>query len=900
MKVLILSRMPLCGIPLQLARALNCYTEHEAHCVVIRDHYADGRRFRSDLVRSEMDSSQFISLLDGADIIHFFNYVDPDNREFGVSFPDYIRGKRLCIQYHSQPEHIAEQTGLPDTSKVIARDYIQLFVTAEYLRLYDPAITIPIPIIIPLDDERFKPARKWSEDDGLIHIAYSPSGRSDVIPGWRKWTSKGYSRTCEAMYAVEKDMPGVKVHVIEGVSHSECCDIKKHCDIAIDEVVSGAYHTNSLETLAMGVATVCHIDDVTEEVNSRITGVKEHPWIDATLDNLYDVLSEWVSDKARLRERQEYSRAWMEKYWNDSRLAALFSDLYEGLPVYNGKWSRERAISVTCRCARKRPQLIRGVYSPEDIKTLADTYPDPADIPAPAAATLNDQNNTVIFYPVNENHVIAFDLLYSLLKREHPDIEVKYIVPQESADRRPLLAKKLRESPAEIFTAPVRDIIPLMRKYNPGLFIFSTGDNDPWKILLMNELKRDGCRCIAIEEGNQLTLNDEKLSFYTLPFDHICAASESERECFCRAGFNRDIITVTGSLSAAVSQVETEAADPVKVRNMLGLEDGQKLAVYTTSPLRRYQPNSFETQAVRDAVLHMISSVGREDVVFVIKLHPAEASCLDYLKDILPGGTRVICNEFTFPQLLAAADVIINRGNSMTALQAVSHGVPAVIIPQGLHTVFDKDYPQRFVVTEKDKFTEALDVALNSSMQINASFRKLHLPAVDPVSEITCVIADLCYSSRRKYTAEDAFLLGVKALARGNHSSARICFTSSPSDSDIFTQCCHEMNGFLDFHILDPKRALAHINIVLDSFDICRELITEAMLLVLESRNVSESLDLLSRAVSALPLFGESESYLPALRFARKAVRMGISASNTVLDELIDDYPELMEALTLR
>jgi tetratricopeptide (TPR) repeat protein len=890
MNVCILSRMPLCGIPFQLAQALNRHTDVHAHCVVLRGDYGGGLTFDVDLARDEMSTALFRDLLDRADVVHFFNYIDLDNRQYGVDFREALRGKRLCIQYHSQPEHIAQHSGRTDTTEVVAKDYTQILVTAEYLRLYDANISIPIPIIIPLDDDRFAVRRKWSEDDGKVHIAYSPAARTEAIPDWRIWTSKGYEATTRAMRRVAEDCPNVELHLIENTPHHECLRIKQRCDIAIDEVISGAYHTNSLETMAMGVATVCHIDQMTEEVNSRITGVPDHPWIDATRETLYEVLRQWSSDLPALRERQAETRRWMEHHWNERRLARLYRDLYDGMPRYEGTWSRERAVHATKQCCIKRPDLIRGAHN-----RLITKATEPA--PVAHGEPLSPVPSRVLCYPINENHVAAFERLIPDLLAERPDLEIAYFVLAEAEAHRPRLTRALALTERTIHRVESARVAAFIEQHRPAVMVWSVGDADETKVRLLSALHTVGGRAIAIEEGNQLTLNAGELSYYALPFDVVCAASEPERTALVRSGYAEDQVVTTGAPAMEMTADRVRTVDPAAIRSRLGIPGDRRIGIYTASPLRRHQPSSFDTGADREAIVNMLRSVSRDDVHWIIKLHPAETA-----HDPTPTfeGVHLVGDEAEWPELLAIADVVVNRGNSQTALEALHIGVPAIITPLGRSTIFDTGYDTRLIARDPASFDSAVRTALDTPPDATV-FLDVHRPVGSPMPRITDAILRALDEEPRPYSALDAFRAGVICLERANHAAARIHFTRGERlTGEMDAGRCTAMNDYLTHRRWRPDEAAAVLDAVMDQDEPPRELLIERMVTALRAGRPDRARIWLDHAREVAWSFGEREPYLPALRYAREAVRLGEPSASEVLDDAIETWPELVPALMLR
>ena len=130
----------------------------------------------------------------------------------------------------------------------------------------------------------------------------------------------------------------------------------------------------------------------------------------------------------------------------------------------------------------------------------------------------------------------------------------------------------------------------------------------------------------------------------------------------------------------------------------------------------------------RRHVLKLLYSLGSEYEI-IIKLHPRENIEFETrrIHKILPNAF-VLGGDYKVHQLLSLADVIINRGNSQIALEAIWMDKPLIIIPQELETIFSKtDFP---VVHTQEELSKAVnsfnnfDYSSPSADFINSHFYK--------------------------------------------------------------------------------------------------------------------------------------------------------------------------------
>jgi glycosyltransferase involved in cell wall biosynthesis len=130
----------------------------------------------------------------------------------------------------------------------------------------------------PVDLQRWTPRRPRTEPVDAEHparILHAPSDRD--IKGTR-YVLDAVERLRAAGYPVELLM-------LEGVPHDRVAEFCAQADIAVDQVMIGAYGTVSIEMMASGVPVVCRIRD-----DLRPFYPPDLPIISADRANLFDVL----------------------------------------------------------------------------------------------------------------------------------------------------------------------------------------------------------------------------------------------------------------------------------------------------------------------------------------------------------------------------------------------------------------------------------------------------------------------------------------------------------------------------------------------------------------------------------------------------------------------------------
>jgi len=149
----------------------------------------------------------------------------------------------------------------------------------------------------------------------LIKICHSPTNR--YYKG-----SEDIIKVCN-----ELDQQGIiKFLLIEGKSHNEVLDIKKDCDVYIDQIHNRGgwgYGMSSVEALSMGL--VC----MTELVPKYKNFIPDHPFIDINKNNLRQKVIHLSQNKDIVIQKKKDSKKWVKKYHDISNVSDSLYKFYE-------------------------------------------------------------------------------------------------------------------------------------------------------------------------------------------------------------------------------------------------------------------------------------------------------------------------------------------------------------------------------------------------------------------------------------------------------------------------------------------------------------------------------------------------------------------------------------------
>jgi len=192
------------------------------------------------------------------------------------------------------------------------KEYAQLRFTSEVdHQKIDPSLKF---VPIPFEADRISPRVK---ENKILRVGHSPTRR----------TAKG---TNEIIEIVEKLKKRVKFEflLIEGVAHKVCMELKRTCDIGIDQIgnyAGTAYGRSGLEFLALGIPTITEIPKEYEPL------LPSHPFINANKENLEEVLYNLLTNPDLRNKKRKEGLKWVKEFPNPKRVIGLIYQEYKKL-----------------------------------------------------------------------------------------------------------------------------------------------------------------------------------------------------------------------------------------------------------------------------------------------------------------------------------------------------------------------------------------------------------------------------------------------------------------------------------------------------------------------------------------------------------------------------------------
>ncbi|MCK4965757.1 glycosyltransferase [bacterium] len=212
------------------------------------------------------------------------------------------RGKKITAVYQGRDLRtrgvIPAIDCLSDINFTVEFDHLKLHPNINYL-------------FLPFDLSGYKIVQN---NNKKLRICHSPTNRR----------FKGSEKIISIIRELENEYP-VELVLIENMKHGDVIGMKASCDVLIDTLGDLGYGFNSLETMAMGIATCTEIIPEYEKF------IPDHPFINVNEHNLKDKIIELVNDKEYRIKKGAEGRKWIEKYHDGVRVIESMLDKYREL-----------------------------------------------------------------------------------------------------------------------------------------------------------------------------------------------------------------------------------------------------------------------------------------------------------------------------------------------------------------------------------------------------------------------------------------------------------------------------------------------------------------------------------------------------------------------------------------
>jgi hypothetical protein len=214
--------------------------------------------------------------------------------------------------------------------------------------------------------------------------------------------------------------------------------------------------------------------------------------------------------------------------------------------------------------------------------------------------------------------------------------------------------------------------------------VFSTVQPRPAPLSLFQWCIEHDIVSIAIGESNQISLNGGTVNNYLMPVDHLLVASQAEKRGHIEAGIAEDRIQVTGwPFYDGPESVSSNERRDAKIK--LGIDPEVPVAALTLTAFN----DAGETDQVRRRQLELAYRGLPPGYKLAIKPHPIEKMevLMPFVRELAKDAV-VLPGEMPVGDLLRSADVLLNRGVSQVAIEALMQKLPVVVLETGKRTPF--------------------------------------------------------------------------------------------------------------------------------------------------------------------------------------------------------------------
>lgn len=290
----------------------------------------------------------------------------------------------------------------------------------------------------------------------------------------------------------------------------------------------------------------------------------------------------------------------------------------------------------------------------------------------------------VLFYPTGIVHFRNLEIL----RKSQPGLRFRVIVEPWIKKKAPEVLNDIRpgdQVAAEHGRLPQRAWE--IRGKPVDILFLSTAHPNPFRLHLVYEAAKRNIPVIAIEEVNQLALNDGIINHYFLPVDYLGVPTPVEKDKFIQLGVPKDKITVTGwpffDYKAAMQNHRF-----FDMRKKYNIQRDKKCCLLVLGSLKEHDMASLESRSVRRELLDIASWGLPEGYQLLIKPHPTETEAeLHEIQKQAPDAV-LLNHKHPIEPLLGQTDLVVNRGNSQVTLLALRRNKPLIVVPLGLKTIF--------------------------------------------------------------------------------------------------------------------------------------------------------------------------------------------------------------------
>lgn len=271
-----------------------------------------------------------------------------------------------------------------------------------------------------------------------------------------------------------------------------------------------------------------------------------------------------------------------------------------------------------------------------------------------------------------------------------------------------------------------RNFFHLLESHSFKAVVFSTLQPRKAVLDLLRWTYEKELPSIAVEETNQFALNSGSISNYMLPVDHLFVSSSYEYQSFViDENLPKSRVQITGWPfydGPEIFSLNERKGHKI----LLGLDPERPVATLTLTAFG----DAGETQSVRCKQLRM-AEVGLDDSYqLIVKPHPIEKMAVlqKFVNEHAPSA-KIIDGNVPINDVLSATDVLLNRGVSQVAFEALIRQIPVVVLNCGDITPFHLS-AKKIIANDESDLRFIIDLFKNTPdpLKYFRDFLKQHMP----------------------------------------------------------------------------------------------------------------------------------------------------------------------------
>jgi hypothetical protein len=289
--------------------AINKYTVHQSR------HYRDVKTFYDtlDIGPENYNIDEFVSIVEESDVLHFCSGDHTYKTDWGFKWDPYLKKKKVIFHdYNSFGGHWRTAQAIDRVKKFGYNATFSSIPQCKYV--YSNCVYVPDLVDEQLPEFSYAEGRDFSK----VTLCHFPTGG-------------GNNKNTEELNEALKQCP-VNTIITTGLPNTEILKLKRKATLAFDCLWRGFHGATTVENLAIGVPTICALDDEFVDIFCKYFDIGILPILEAK--NIKEI-SGWIiayqNNLEQLEARCRYARDFMERFWSAEIIANNIIKEYEKL-----------------------------------------------------------------------------------------------------------------------------------------------------------------------------------------------------------------------------------------------------------------------------------------------------------------------------------------------------------------------------------------------------------------------------------------------------------------------------------------------------------------------------------------------------------------------------------------